>query len=103
MPLRTGRLDRWSKRHPLIVLAVGVAVLGWLVFWEIERVAAARHTVAHGWTTGLAAGVTASLALAALLIAVLRMNKRTSGQGLGAVAVLTLVVTVSVVFAFLAT
>ena len=105
MPLRTGRLDRWSRRHPLIVLAVGVAVLGWMVFWEIERIAAARHTVAYGWTTGLAAGVTASLALAALLIAVLRMNKRTPGKGLGAVAVavLTLVITVSVVFAFLAT
>jgi hypothetical protein len=41
--------------------------------------------------------------LAAFLIAVLRTNKRTSGKGLSAVAVLTLVITVSVVFAFLAT
>ncbi len=78
MPLRTGRLDRWSKRHPLIVLAVSVALLGWMVSWEIKRIGAARHTVAHGWTTGLAAGVTASLALAALLIAVLRRSNHRS-------------------------
>lgn len=103
MSRRNGRLARWFGRHPLIAVAIGIAVLGWMTFWEITRIAAARHTVAHGWAGGLAAGVTASLAMIALLTMALRMRKRTSGTGLGWVSALTLVITGSFIVAFRAT
>lgn len=86
-----------------MTLAVGMAVLGWMAVWEAERITAARRTVTGGWAAGLAAGVVGSLMLTALLVVALRMNKRTSGRALGAVSVLTLVITVSVLVAFSAT
>jgi hypothetical protein len=49
MPRRNGQLAGWFGRHPLMALAFGIAVLGWMATLKNERNAAAQHT---GGSTG---------------------------------------------------
>jgi hypothetical protein len=56
-----------ARRRPLIPLSIGIAVLTWMAFWESEGIAADRHTVTHGWGTGLAVAGMAHVATFAVL------------------------------------
>jgi hypothetical protein len=62
------RLRDWFQRHPVITILIGVGALGGITWWEAARIEGARYTVAHGWGTGLAAGILASVGLTALWI-----------------------------------
>jgi hypothetical protein len=66
-----GRTRDWAQRHPFITCLIAVVVLGWLTWWEAARIEGAHDTVAHGWGTGLAVGILASLGLTALWAAAL--------------------------------
>ncbi len=84
---------RFAARHPLIVLAIGLAVMIGLGIAEVLRVAGARRTVGHGWAPGVLGGVAVAGAMYGLLAAAYRAGKAT--RRLGPFTVLILVVTAS--------
>jgi hypothetical protein len=74
-----------------------------MAYFEAERVATARHAVVRNWASGLAVGIAASLVLTALLAAAIRSSQRRPEKALGRVALLTTVITLSVLLAYAAT
>jgi hypothetical protein len=81
-------VQRLTQRHPFAVLAIGLAVLAWMAWYEISKITTSRHTVPHGWAAGLAAGVAASVVMTALIYMALRISRRTPGRPLRLVAIL---------------
>jgi drug/metabolite transporter (DMT)-like permease len=92
------RLRSWSARHPLAVLSVGLIVLCWLLIYEVVRIVNARHTVAHDWAAGVLAGLLAGLVLAGVITLLIHRSRGT--HKLGALTILIMLATVSVVATF---
>ena len=86
----------------IIVISVLVVVLTVLALAEVGGVAQARHTVAHGWGTGLATGVAASFVLSAF-IGGLVWTRRGPDLSAGRLLVGALTVAVSILAAFFCT
>jgi hypothetical protein len=100
---RRGGSRGWFRRHPLVALFIGFVAMGALLFTEADWITQARHTVTHGWSAGLAAGVAASLGLTALFIAVIRAARREPGRARMLLAPIGMVIVVTWAVAWLAT
>jgi len=77
------------------MLAIGIVVLGFIAWWEAARIEGARGTVAHGWGTGVAAGILVSLGLTAIWWVMLLVTRHQPGRRQTAALVLGLILAVS--------
>jgi drug/metabolite transporter (DMT)-like permease len=93
-----GRVRDWSARHPFAVLGIGLIVLGWLLIYEVVRIVNARLTVTHDWAAGVLAGILAAMVLTGVITLLVRRSSKT--HKFGAMTVLIMVATVSVVITF---
>src|SRR5215469_1776145 len=96
------RLATWFERHPRITLVIAIVGLCSVIVWEIVRISGARHTVRNDWATGVATGITASLAMTAVLIFMYRVVNGPGRHG-GLAFLVTLLIAISPAVAFVFT